>query len=49
MANQTGNAGQKAQYAKPKLTVYGEFANLTAAATGSLVEGPNMMSNMRMA
>lgn len=37
----------KAQYSKPKLSVYGEFANLTAGGVGSLVEGPMMGSTMR--
>jgi hypothetical protein len=39
----------KAQYAKPKLSVYGEFANLTAGGAGSLVEGMMMTALMRRA
>lgn len=47
MSQRIASAEGKAQYSKPKLTVYGEFANLTAGGVGSLIEGPNMGSTMR--
>ena len=37
--NQVKNAGAKAPYSRPKVAIYGEFANLTAAGTGSTMEG----------
>ena len=41
--NKTGNsAGMKAPYSRPKIAIYGEFANLTAGGMGSRIEG--MMS-----
>lgn len=47
MAKATSTPQAKAQYSKPKLSVYGEFANLTAGGTGSLVEGMMMTALMR--
>lgn len=49
MAKAVTNQQGKAQYSKPKLSVYGEFANLTAAATGSVAEGMAMTAMMRRA
>lgn len=49
MAKATATPQAKAQYSKPKLSIYGEFANLTAGGTGSLVEGMMMMALMRRA
>ena len=37
----------KAQYSKPRLAVYGEFANLTAGGVGSVVEIMNSGSMRR--
>ena len=48
MTSQT-NLNGKAAYSAPKLSVYGEFANLTAAATGSLAEGMSSSVNRQMA
>jgi hypothetical protein len=39
----------KARYSKPRLSVYGEFAGLTAGGTGSDVEGMMMTAPMRRA
>lgn len=47
MAKAAASLQGKAQYSKPKLSVYGEFANLTAGGTGSLVEGMMMTAAMR--
>lgn len=47
MTNRMTKTGVKADYARPKLVVYGEFSRLTAAGSGPLVEGINMMANMR--
>ncbi|MFN4020347.1 MAG: lasso RiPP family leader peptide-containing protein [Erythrobacter sp.] len=47
MAQPIATAQSKAQYAKPRLAVYGEFANLTAGGTGSIVEGMMMTALMR--
>lgn len=47
MTKAIGNSQGKAQYSKPKLSVYGEFANLTAGGTGSRVEGVMMTATMR--
>jgi len=33
------NSQSKEQYLKPTLSIYGEFANLTAGGVGSIVEG----------
>lgn len=49
MAQRIETSEMKAQYAKPKLSVYGEFANLTAGGTGSIVEGMMMTALMRRA
>lgn len=43
MAQRLPSPQGKAQYSKPKLAIYGEFANLTASGLGSLSEG--MTSN----
>jgi hypothetical protein len=47
MAKETATPQAKAEYSKPKLSVYGEFANLTAGGAGSLVEGMMMTAPMR--
>lgn len=47
MAQRNENSQGKARYSAPKLSVYGEFANLTAGGTGSLVEGAMMTALMR--
>jgi hypothetical protein len=39
MAQRSENSLSKAQYFKPTLAIYGEFANLTAGGVGSIVEG----------
>ena len=39
MSDRIENSQSKAQYSKPKLSIYGEFANLTAGGVGSIVEG----------
>lgn len=39
MAERIENSQSKARYSKPKLSIYGEFANLTAGGVGSIVEG----------
>jgi hypothetical protein len=49
MAQRIENSQIKAQYSKPKLSVYGEFANLTAGGVGSIVEGALMIGAMRRA
>lgn len=49
MAQRTATPEGKAQYSQPKLSVYGEFANLTAGGTGSIVEGMMMTALMRRA
>jgi len=36
------NSQVKAQYSKPKVVVYGEFANLTAGGVGSIAEASGM-------
>ncbi len=47
MAQRNENSQGKAQYSRPTLSVYGEFANLTAGGVGSIVEG-NMMTSLMM-
>ena len=47
MAKAVASPQGKAEYSKPKLSVYGEFANLTAGGTGSIVEGMMMTAAMR--
>ena len=47
MAKAAASPMGKAQYSKPTLSVYGEFANLTAGGLGSLVEGAMMTALMR--
>jgi hypothetical protein len=47
MAQRFATQQSKAQYSKPKLAIYGEFANLTAAGVGSRVEGAAMTAVMR--
>lgn len=42
------NTAAKARYSAPRLSVYGEFANLTAAATGSVAEGNSSSRNRRI-
>jgi hypothetical protein len=37
----------KAAYAQPTLTVYGGFSQLTAAGSGTIVEGAMMTALMR--
>lgn len=49
MAQRIENSQGKAQYSKPKLSVYGEFANLTAGGVGSVVEGAMMTALMMRA
>jgi hypothetical protein len=39
----------KATYAQPKLSVYGGFAQLTAAGSAGVVEGMAMTNLMRFA
>lgn len=39
MSERFENSQSKAHYSKPKLSIYGEFANLTAGGVGSTVEG----------
>jgi hypothetical protein len=39
----------KATYAQPKLSVYGGFAQLTAAGSAGILEGAMMTNVMRMA
>ena len=48
MTSQTNPSG-KAAYSAPKLSVYGEFANLTAAAVGSVPEGGNKSATKSLA
>lgn len=36
-----------ARYARPQLVVYGDFARLTAAGSGTLQEGAMMTTGMR--
>lgn len=48
MTSQT-NLNGKAAYSAPKLSVYGEFANLTAAAAGSVPEGGSKSSTKALA
>jgi len=47
MAQRNAAANGKVQYSRPRLVVYGEFANLTAGGTGSTVERGNMGSMRR--
>lgn len=49
MTQRFATSQSKAQYSKPKLAIYGEFANLTAGGVGSLVEGAMMTALMRRA
>lgn len=39
----------KATYAQPKLSVYGAFAQLTAAGSAGILEGMGMTNMNRMA
>ncbi|QDH33858.1 lasso RiPP family leader peptide-containing protein [Porphyrobacter sp. YT40] len=41
MASLLNNDNAKASYQSPKLAVYGGFAKLTAAGSGTFSEGPN--------
>lgn len=47
MAQRNTPSEGKAQYSKPKLAIYGEFANLTAGGSGSLVEAMMVTNLMR--
>lgn len=49
MKSRTTDSAEKKEYSKPKLLIYGEFTNLTAGGTGSVVEGMLMTANMRRA
>jgi hypothetical protein len=49
MAQRIIRSANKALYCSPKLSVYGEFANLTAGGSGSIVEGGMMSGLMRRA
>jgi hypothetical protein len=42
-------APAKAQYSKPTLTIFGEFANLTAAGVGSTPEAASSSRNKQRA
>ncbi len=47
MAQRNATANEKAEYSRPRLVVYGEFANLTAGGVGSVVEVGNNGSKRR--
>lgn len=47
MKSRTTDSAEKKEYSKPKLLIYGEFTNLTAGGTGSVVEGMTSASMRR--
>lgn len=44
MAQPNATANGKVEYSRPRLVVYGEFANLTAGGVGSTIEVGNQGS-----
>jgi hypothetical protein len=49
MTQRNATANGKVEYSRPRLVIYGEFANLTAGGIGSTTEVVNMgnQSSMR--